>query len=206
MSNILYLKASPRTGRSHSIALAEAFLAAYKTRNPKDTVVELDLFETVLPEIDGLTVQGRYNIMHGRDDTPEERQAWKRVEQLVEEFKSADKYVFAVPMWNFSIPYRLKHFIDVVTQPGYTFKVGDNGYEGLLTDRKAMITYASGGVYSPGTPTEPFNFQSPYMDLWLGFIGITDVVSVAASGMLGPDRDASKIKALERVRDIAEDF
>ncbi|SKA93839.1 FMN-dependent NADH-azoreductase [Paucidesulfovibrio gracilis DSM 16080] len=206
MSNILYVKASPRVGRSHSIALADAFLTAYLARNQNDTVAEMDLFQMDLPDLDPVTVQGKYNIMHQLESSEGERQAWKRVEQLIEEFKSADKYVFAVPMWNFSIPYRLKHFIDVVTQPGYTFTVGSNGYEGLLQNRKALVAYASGGDYAPGSPTESFNFQSPYMDLWLGFIGITEVVSAAAAGMLGPNKEASKAKAIKRVQEIAEDF
>ena len=34
---------------------------------------------------------------------------------------SADKYVPAIPMWNFGIPYRLKQNINILVQPGYTF-------------------------------------------------------------------------------------
>lgn len=206
MSTLLYIKASPRTGRSHSLSLADAFLATYKEKNPGDSISVLDLFQMQLPELDAVTIQGKYNIMHGREYTAEERTAWKNVEQIIELFKNANKYVFAVPMWNFSLPYKLKHLIDVVTQPGYTFKVGDNGYEGLLKGRKAFVAYASGGTYAPDSPTEGYNFQSPYMDLWLGFIGITDVVSAAASGMLGPDREISKEKALQRTRELAMEF
>jgi FMN-dependent NADH-azoreductase len=206
MSTILFIKASPRTGRAHSLALADAFLEAYKQRNPDDRVVELDLFKTSLPDLDAVTVQGKYNIMHGREYTPEERSAWSEVEKVIELFKSADKYVFAVPMWNFSLPYKLKHLIDVITQPGYTFSASDKGYEGLLKGRKAFVAYASGGVYSPGSPAEAINFQTPYMDFWLGFIGITDVVSAAAAGMLGPDKDANKAKAVARARELAQDF
>lgn len=206
MSTVLYIKASPRTGRSHATALAEAFLAAYREQHPEDKIVELDLFHTDLPELDSVTIQGRYDIIHGREYTPEERTAWTRVEKLIERFKSADKYVFAVPMWNFSLPYKLKHFIDVVTQPGYTFAAGAKGYEGLLKDRKAFVAYASGGVYAPGTPGESINFQTPYMDFWLSFVGITDVVSAAASGLLGPNRNASEEKALARARELATEF
>ncbi|MGE4292869.1 MAG: FMN-dependent NADH-azoreductase [Desulfovibrio sp.] len=206
MSTILYIKASPRTGRSHSLALADAFLEAYSQKHPDDRIVTLDLFKMALPDLDAVTVQGKYNVMHGRDYTPEERTAWSEVEKVIELFKSADKYVFAVPMWNFSLPYKLKQLIDVVTQPGYTFSASEKGYEGLLKGRKAFVAYASGGVYSPGSPSEPYNFQSPYMDFWLGFIGITDVISIASAGMLGPDKDANKAKALDLAREAAAEF
>ncbi|MBV9130893.1 MAG: NAD(P)H-dependent oxidoreductase [Verrucomicrobia bacterium] len=36
--------------------------------------------------------------------TREQAQAWKRVEAVIERFKSADWYLFSLPMWNFGIP------------------------------------------------------------------------------------------------------
>lgn len=45
----------------------------------------------------------------------------KNVEDVIEQFTAADKYLFSLPMWNFGIPYKLKHYIDVIVQPGYTF-------------------------------------------------------------------------------------
>ena len=35
------------------------------------------------------------------------------VETLIADFTAADKYVLATPMWNFGVPYRLKHYIDL---------------------------------------------------------------------------------------------
>ena len=42
---------------------------------------------------------------------------WNKIVELFGRFNSADKYVFSVPMWNFGIPYILKHYIDLITQP-----------------------------------------------------------------------------------------
>lgn len=191
MTKLMYIIASPRGERSHSVALANAFIKQYTQTHPDTEVLVRNLFEMDLPDFDGETINGKYNIIHSRPFTPVEKEKWSKVEAVIEDFKSADLYVFAVPMWNFNIPYRLKQFIDVITQPGYTVAVTDQGYKGMVNG-KAVIAYARGGEYGP---EGGYNFQQPYMTFWLGFIGITDVHSLAAQGMLGPNRDAAKAAA-----------
>ena len=56
---------------------------------------------------------------------------------MIERFKGADKYLFSLPMWNFGIPYKLKHYIDVLVQPTYTFSFSPKeGYKGLVTRKE----------------------------------------------------------------------
>lgn len=205
--SIMYIKASPRTDRSHARGIARSFISALKAHDPSVEIIERDLFELKLPEFDGLTINGKYNIMHGRDFSPQEKEAWSAVESVIEDFKSADKYVFAIPMWNFGLPYALKHFIDIVTQPGYTFTVGPEGYKGLLDGKKAFVAYASGGVFpEDGNPMETWNFQSTYFRTWLSFIGITDVHEVAARGMLSDGGARAKEEAIAQAEQIAQSF
>lgn len=60
---------------------------------------------------------------------------------------SYDKLLFSVPMWNWSIPFVLKRFIDVVTQPGVLFEWSPAmGYVGLLKKPVAII-YSSSFAY-----------------------------------------------------------
>ena len=132
MAKILYIQASPRKERSKSNQVAAAFLEHYRQKHPKDTIQKLNVFEEQLPSFDGLTVQAKYTIMHGQSHSAEERKAWDAVEKVISQFTNADKYVFSLPMWNFGIPYRLKQYIDILVQPGYTFTVGPKGYEGLV--------------------------------------------------------------------------
>ncbi len=108
MKKLLYLQASPRSERSHSRAVADAFVAAYREGNPEDSVVIVDLFKADLPAFDGMAVQAKYAILHGKEHSEQEAAAWVAVERVIKAFLSADKYVMAVPMWNFGIPYRLK--------------------------------------------------------------------------------------------------
>ena len=179
MSKLLYIQASPRIGRSASIAVAEHFLAAYRAKHPGDTVETLNLWETELPEFDGATIDAKYAVMHGQAHTPAQFEAWKAVTRIADRFKSADKYLFSLPMWNFGIPYKLKHFIDVLVQPGLTFTVTpEGGYKGLVTGKPAVAIYARGGAYGPGTGAEGYDAQSAYMRQILGFIGFADIKEI----------------------------
>ncbi len=210
MSKILYIQASPRIQRSHSIAVADAFVESYEQTHADDEIMTLNLFETSLPSFDGLAVQAKYTILHGKSHSEEEFRAWKNVEHVIAQFTSADKYVLATPMWNFNIPYRLKQYIDILVQPGYTFSYSeDKGYEGLVTGKPLLAVYARGGEYPAGSEAEAFDFQSKYVELIFGFMGFTDVRSVVVEPTLqgGPDVAKTRVReAIDRAKEMAVNF
>jgi len=209
MSKLLYIQASPRIERSYSIAAADAFVSAYKQANPKDEVVTMNLFQKDLPAFDGLAVQAKYTILHGLKHTPEERAAWKKVEEVIAEFKSADKYVMAVPMWNFGIPYRLKQYLDIIVQPGYTFSYSpQEGYKGLVLGKPIFVSYSRGGAYEKGSAAEAFDLQTKYLQLALGFIGFTDIRTLVVEPTLaGPDVAKQKREeAIAKAKEMALKF
>jgi FMN-dependent NADH-azoreductase len=211
MGKLLYIQASPRVGRSHSIAVADAFVESYRENNPSDEIVTLDIFKADLVPFDGLTVQAKYTILHGQKHSQEELDAWKAVEATIEEFKSADKYVMAVPMWNFGIPYPLKHYIDIIIQPGYTFSyTPEEGYKGLVTGKPIFIVYARGGEYPPGSDYEAFDLQKKYLELILGFyMGFTDIRSIVVEPTVMGGPEVAKTKreaAIEKAKQMAKEF
>ncbi|MHC4362686.1 MAG: FMN-dependent NADH-azoreductase [Planctomycetota bacterium] len=210
MSNILYIKCSPRTGRSHSVAVADAFVESYRQTNPDDEIATVDIFQKSLPAFDLAAVTAKYKIMHGQDHSEQDRRIWAEVVSVIEEFKSADKYVMAVPMWNFSIPYRLKQYMDILVQPGLTFTVtGDGGYDGLVKDKSVFIAYARGGEYPAGTAAEAYDLQKRYLELILNYIGLTDIRSVVVGPTLaaGPDVAMQKrSEAIEKAKQMAAEF
>jgi FMN-dependent NADH-azoreductase len=201
MAKILYIQASPRGDRSSSTTVAKEFLAAYHAKNAGDTIETLDIWRAALPPFDGDTLAAKYSVMHGQNPTGGEAAAWAEVTKIGEHFKSADKFVFSLPMWNFGIPYRLKHYFDVIVQPGLTFGFApDKGFFGLVTGKPAVAIYSRGGDYSPGTPAEGYDLQSKYLKQILGFIGVTDVKDVFIEGAaMDPAKalEGGKKKALE---------
>lgn len=197
MATVLYIQASPMNERSYSTRCADAFIEAYRKTHPGDTVKTLKLFDARIPMFDLAAASAKYKIIHGKEHTAEDKKIWDKVVATIEEFKAADKYVIAVPMWNFSIPWRLKQYIDVIVQPGLAFSVDASGnYTGLIQNKKAFICYATGGKYPEGTPGEAYDMQKRYIKLILGFVGITDVKSIAVEPTLAEGPDAAK-KALE---------
>src|SRR5258706_13709173 len=102
--------------------------------------------------------------------------------QLIAELESADEYVIGVAMHNFSIPAVLKLWIDQVARVGKTFSYANGTPAGLLRNKKVTFFIASGGVYDQGTPMAVMNFVEPYLRSLFGFIGVTDVTFINASG------------------------
>lgn len=209
MPKLLYLESSPRKDRAASIVVAREFLKAYAESHPQDEITTLDLWASQLPEFHGGVINAKYRILHGQSHTPEEAEAWRAVEQAFAQFNSADKYLFSLPMWNFGIPYKLKHFIDVITQPTLAFSFSPaDGYKGLVTGRPAAVIYARGGEYSSSPEAAAFDFQKPYFEMWLRFIGLTEIRSILLEPTLaGPDV-VEKVMAAgtELARNVAKNF
>lgn len=186
MAKLLHIQASPRTARSASVAVANHFLDVYRTQHPGDTIETINLWDEELPAFDGAAIDAKYAILHGQQHTPEQAAAWQAVTRIADRFKSADKYLVSVPMWNFGIPYRLKHFIDVLVQPGLTFSFSpETGYQGLVTGKPVVAIYARGGAYGPGTGAESYDAQSSYLRQILGFIGFTRIEEIFVEPTLG---------------------
>ncbi len=207
MAKLLHISASPRGDRSASITVAKHFIKAYQAKHPGDIIETLDLWSVPLPEFDGATIDAKYAVLRGLAHTPEEREAWQAVVRIAEHFKSADKFLFSLPMWNFGLPYKLKHFIDLLVQPGLTFSFSPTeGYKGLVTDKPAVAIYARGGAYGPGTGMEGYDLQSSYLKSALGFIGITDLKPIFVEPTLGAPKEEVEEKAKKQADEIAAAF
>lgn len=187
MNKLLYIESSPRKKRSASIEVTNVFLDAYRNHHPDDTIETMDLWHYELPVFDGDVIDSKYAILHGQAHTEAQRKAWRAVENVIAEFKKADKYVFSLPMWNFGIPYPLKHFFDVIVQPSYTFSFSPaEGYKGMVTGKPVVLVYARGGAYGAGSGSEGLDYQKTYMETILKFIGFTDIRSIVIEPTLGP--------------------
>jgi FMN-dependent NADH-azoreductase len=210
MAHLLYIKASPMGDLSYSSVVADAFADAYAHVHPRDHITNLDLFYEDLPPFDFEAASAKYKIMHGKQHSEQDRRIWDRIVAVAEDFKAADKYLFAVPMWNFSIPYRLKQYIDLIVQPTLTFTVKPDGnYQGLVTGRPALAVYARGGAYEAGSAAEGYDLQTTYLETILRFIGFTDLRALIVEPTLAGGIDLAerkKAEAIDRARALAQAF
>ena len=190
---INYIECSPRGKRSHSTKIAQAYIEQAKKNIPDLELNHINPWTLNLPEFDGDMLNAKYSVISGTDPSANEVSAWSNVKNIFDEFNNADHYLFSVPMWNFNIPYKLKHYIDIITQPGMSWSyTPEDGYKGLMTDKTATIIYSTGDGYGEGTGFESFDMQKPYVNLWLTFLGFKKIERVVVDRTLFDAETAEK--------------
>lgn len=201
MKKLLFINASPRD-ESRSAAVARAYLDAAVAATPGLEVDTIRLWEEPLPDFDGNRANAKLAIITGQEHSGLQKTAWDEITSIAQRFIAADTYLFAVPMWNGGIPYRLKQYIDIIHQPGLLFGLDPaTGYFGLLAGKRAVLAYTS-GAFSPAAPSPAFGIdhQSTYMRAWLNQAGVSDIAEVRYQPtLLDPDSEA----AFERAKQAA---
>ena len=173
MTKLLFIQASPRSTESKSLQIARVYLEALRAETPDVEVDTLDLWAADLPTFDGDKAAAKLNVILGKDHDAIQKSAWDQIIGIANRFISADRYLFAVPMWNGGIPYRLKQYIDIIHQPGLK---PETGYFGLLKNKHATLVLTS-GAFAPNFPSPAFgvDHHSTYLCAWLNQAGISAI-------------------------------
>ena len=170
---ILRVDSSAKTENSESRRLTDRIIDGLKTNGKSLNVTVRDLNES-LPQVNTAWIEA--NNTASDDQTDEHKKTLALSNMLVGEIEAADTLIVGVALYNFSITASLKLWIDLVCRARKTFAYVDGSPKGLMTGKKAIICFASGG-----TPFESdIDFASGYLRHILGFIGITDVTFISA--------------------------
>lgn len=197
MTRLLFIQASPRGALSASAHVAHAYIEALKTKGPV-TVDLLDVWKENLPAFDGPAIEAKYAGLSGQPLNASQQAAWNEISALGARFREADQILISVPMWNFGVPYRLKHLIDLVTQKDVTFTFDQSGFGGMLKRQRAVIVCARGLGYVDGTPMseENLDYQKAYLLSWLTFLGVANIETITVEKtLLGPEAHAASLAA-----------
>lgn len=179
MRKLLYVRCSPRGEASKSTQIARAFLARYREAHANASVEEMDLFAAGLPEYAGPGAEAKMSHFGEGKMQGDVKAAWDEIVRLFDSFNSHDDYLFSMPMWNFGVPYKLKQYIDLLTQPGLLFGFEpSSGYIGLLKDKRATAIY-SAAIYSDGAGKAfgSDHVRTHFTD-WLEFAGVGDIRNI----------------------------
>ncbi|MCM8827357.1 MAG: NAD(P)H-dependent oxidoreductase [Candidatus Omnitrophica bacterium] len=200
MHRLLHIIATPRGKNSSTLHISREFLKVFTQNHHDYEVDELDLYLEELPELTLKRIDGKYFLLSGKDLSQDLQDAWEAIIKQIERFVNKDLYLITTPMWNFSIPYRLKHYIDIIVQPRYLFRYTERGVEGLLKDKKMVIITSRGGDYSGEAKT--YDFQESYLRAVFNFVGIKDIFFINAQPM---DAKGEKVRKerLEEAKTIA---
>lgn len=194
------------SARRNSVSrqLTAHFVEAWQQEHPDGTVLKRDLATTALPHITDEWVQAIHT--NSESLTAEQKSVLQLSDTLVNELVQADTIVIGAPMYNFAIPASLKAWIDQVVRVGKTVLFAASGPQGILKGKKVYVVTSRGGAFRPGTPTERFDYQEPYLRHILGFIGLTDVTFIHAENQKpGAQADISKAAAIARILELASD-
>ena len=178
---ILRVDSSAKIENSESRRLTDRIIDGLKTNGKSLEVTVRDLNKS-LPQVNTAWIEA--NNTASDDQTDEHKKTLELSNTLVGEIEAADTLIIGVALYNFSITASLKLWIDLVCRARKTFAYVDGSPKGLMTGKKAIICFASGG-----TPFESnIDFASGYLRHILGFIGITDVTFISADKHLMDDQ------------------
>jgi len=170
---ILRIDSSAKTENSESRRLTDRIIDGLKTNGKSLDVTVRDLNES-LPQVNTAWIEA--NNTPSDDQTDEHKKTLALSDTLVGEIEATDTLIIGVALYNFSITASLKLWIDLVCRARKTFAYVDGSPKGLMTGKKAIVCFASGG-----TPFKSnIDFASGYLKHILGFIGITDVIFISA--------------------------
>jgi FMN-dependent NADH-azoreductase len=189
------------SARRNSVSrqLTARFVETWQQEHPEGSVIERDLTATHLPHITDEWVHAVHS--DPATLTAAQKQVLEVSDALVEELVQADTIVIGAPMYNFAIPAPLKAWIDQVVRVGKTVLFSATGPQGILKGKKVYVVTSRGGAFRPGTPTEHFDHQEPYLRHILAFIGLTDVTFIHAENQKpGVQAELSRDAAFAHIR------
>lgn len=151
MKKLLYITVNSKPeNMSASKTVGRAFVNRFLEIYNDFEVEELDLYETKLPRLQYEYFEKRNCLVEKEAFDKLNKKGQEEVHQilkLVDQFKEADMYVIAAPMWSLSFPAPLKEYIDCIIADGKTIKITEDKVEGLLNDKQRGMVYiqSSGG-------------------------------------------------------------
>ena len=191
MNNILFIKSS-LNGEQLAQELVTNLVSSAEVK-----VVERDLAEQSLEHLSQTEMAAWMTPANERND--EQITLANISDTLIEELKTSDTLIIAMPMYNFGIPSTFKVWIDRVARAGVTFNYTENGPVGLLKDKKLVIVAARGGVYA-GTAKDS---QTQYLTDFFNFIGIEDIRFIYAEGLNMPSSEESVLAAQAQIKNFS---
>lgn len=206
--NILHISGSPKGERSDSQKLAVRFLEKYRLRHPDHIIRQINVFDDrANPDFGAVHAFHKLAPLFREPLTEEGRRAWGATERLIADFDSADKLLLSCPMWNYSVPWAMKRYLDHLMQPGRTFgfDTETRRHIGLLRDRPVQFI-----LTRSSTPSgDEQDFQLPYLLHIFRSMGIRDIRVASASATTQPsaqDRQAYVESFFSRMESAADAF
>lgn len=177
----LIVSYTPRGERSKTKELMDYFVENVKN---KSEIQQLDL-TTEPPDLfmkDNLLAYYKRNYT-GEALNDEECALLAKMDDMTAQFQQCDVFVLVYPMYNFSLPAIVKAYFDSIIQKGKTFLLTENGFEGAMKGKKALILSTSGGMYNENMGTAGWDHSLSLSQTICQFLGFEDIQIISAQGL-----------------------
>lgn len=179
MKKTLIINAHPISNSTSSVALMglQYFLNTYNQLKAEDEVIEtISLYDVEIPPLSRTVFSAWEKQAAGKELTTEEAQTLARMSEILQQFKSVQKYIIVYPLHNFNISSKLKDYMDNIFIAKETFKYTENGSVGLLKDGRSMLLIqGSGSIYTNNDWYTEVEYSYKYLKSIFNFIGIEDL-------------------------------
>jgi FMN-dependent NADH-azoreductase len=210
MKTLLYITVNSKPEHSSACkSVGRVFVNEFKAKYPDYEINEFDLYDISIPKLKCQYFNQQSSLVDVNDSSlsKAETETLNRIIELAQEFKAADFYVFAVPLWNMLFPSPLKEYLDCVIQNDITVKVSPDKITGLLSDKKRIAVYiqSSGGPV-PWIIEGKVSHGTTYIKDILKFIGITEYyeILVDKTGYTEKEQQKAIDKGIKQVKTLVK--
>lgn len=206
MKKLLYITVNSKPeNMSASKTVGRLFINRFLELHEEFQVEELDLYETKLPRLQYQYFEKRNCLVEKESFDKLNKKGQDEVHQIVKlinQFKEADMYVIAAPMWSLSFPAPLKEYIDCIIADGKTIKISEDKIEGLLNDKsRGMVYIQSSGGPVPWILKMVMNKGLNYVESIMKVAGIKrfEELLVDGTGFTEVEKREAIEKAMEKI-------
>ncbi|WP_042348669.1 FMN-dependent NADH-azoreductase [Bacillus massiliigorillae] len=207
MSKLLIINAHPEFDSTTSVSLnaLRDFMNAYQEDHSDEEIIEqINLYDDYIPQLDKNTFSAWDKQRNNQLLTDEEQKIITRMNEILQQFKSANKYVISYPLHNFNVPSKLKDYMDNILIARETFKYTENGSVGLLYDGRSMVVIqGSGGIYTNNDWYTEVEYSHKYLKSMFNFMGIEDYKIMRIQGTSISNREELLQNASDEAKQLA---
>lgn len=207
MNKLLIINAHPSVDSTSSFSLNvfNYFMKIYKEQHSKDEIIEqVNLYNDIVPMIDQTILNAWEKLKTEQNLTSQEQEAIYHMNEVLKQFKSANKYIIIYPMYNFNVPSKLKDYIDNIMIAKETFKYTESGAVGLLNDRRSiLVIQGSGSIYTNSDWGAEMEYSHKYLKSIFSFLGIEDYEIIRVEGTNILNKDIVLQKAYKEAEEAA---
>ncbi|ASL45469.1 FMN-dependent NADH-azoreductase 1 [Burkholderia sp. AD24] len=192
---VLHVDASAKRERSNSRALSRYFIDRLRREGVALDIDYLDVTVDTPAHVTEAFAIATYTPEQER--TPAMKATLAASDALCRRLLDADALIFAMPMYNWSMPSAFKAYIDNITRTGLTYVFAEGGrIEGQLQRQKTLFI-TSRGADLRAAPFSSMDALTPALKAAFGFIGVANPTFVDAQPLQFSDQQA-RAEALER--------